>query len=340
MIHVLKITGLQGVVGEDGLRDQSTGSDVRMNVFTYGAEPTVSGGLPPFTFTCSGAPAGTPNGQYAATAPPGSTAVSRSRREQPDALGDLSDHRHRRAREDSVGDDGLHLPDADLHGVRRGGDGYGGQELRGAERLRGRRRVRLGEGHLQQPASRHQLRGQGYDSGETGPRWGYFEGVVGGTPQSGQPLTGTLYATLTDAAGRSQTVGVTYNWTPGNGGGFDYYDCTPGTTMIAYVDAVYASVHDKYGSGFTKRIYQSCGSSTDPTGYTPNNYAPWGIVNGTQPQGPKYGTNFPQQYVQRADMDQLVAQAANWCAKCRPTRWVRCRAARAWPASASRCSPT
>lgn len=301
MIHVLKITQMQGVVGEDGNRDSG---NMRPNVFTYGAVPTVSGGLGPFTFTCSGMPQGLPNHPFTCDSATGTIsgqpALSAAR---PSMSGTyqvtVTDSRGITATGSMnynyviptftayggtvTGTFGLNLPD---NSYAFGADGGYGWVNASCTNL---------------PVQIY-CAGQGYDSG--GSSGGYFRGLIQGQPKPGTAPDGTIYATLTDAAGRSQVVGIVYHWTQPTQDQIDYYDCGSSYTPVAYVDAVYSSVHDKWGSGQQQRIYWSCGASADPGGYTPNNYAVGGV---------KYGTNDPVQYENKQAMQALLNAAANVC---------------------------
>jgi Flp pilus assembly protein TadG len=313
MIHVLKITQVVGVQGEDGQRDQATGTDVRPSVFTYGAEPVVSGGLAPFTFTCSGMPQGTQNngsGQFTCdsntgriTGQPllnagmpvvqGTYQITVTDARGKTATGAMN-YIYRLPTFTAYGGSvsGTYGKNFVMNGVFGADGGYGWVNATCSGLPPG---VYCG--------------GQGYDAGVNGGRWGYFEGFVQGQPQSGSPSSGVFYATLTDAAGRSMTVPITYNWTAPTQDQIDYYDCTTNVTNVAYVDAVYSSVHDKYGSGNQKRIFWACGSSADSTGYAPNNFGPG--ANGGNFL--KYGTNYNYQMVSKDAMNALIAQASNVC---------------------------
>lgn len=316
MIHVLKITQVQGVVGEDGARDQ-TGTNIRPGVFTYGAEPVVSGGLGPFTFTCSGMPQGVGTNPF--TCDPNTGRITG----QPLLNASIAS---------LTGTYTITVTDArgktatgsmNYTYVIPGFTAYGGA-ISGVYGKQMSSSIVFGAdggyGYVKATCSGVpaglSCAGNGYDGDPNGgsSRWGYFEGIVQGTPQDGTPATGVFYATLTDAAGRSQTVPVSWNFTrPTVVTDYDYFDCGTGVSIIGYVNAVYSSVHDKYGSNITGTVNVGCGLAVDPSGYSPNIYGPWGVVNGVSQQGPKYGNAQQVQIISPTQMQQFIDWANNIC---------------------------
>ncbi|MBD2745774.1 Tad domain-containing protein [Microvirga sp. BT688] len=103
--------------------------------------------------------------------------------------------------------------------------------------------------------------GEGRDS--------YFNGTVYGVPSNDAKTKGSFNVTVVDDTERTVTFPVSYDFTPNNDP--PEYDCRT-ETWIAYVDTLYKSVHDKYGSGYTRRIYVSCGTNSDLNIYAPGPY--------------------------------------------------------------------
>lgn len=308
MIHVLKISQIQGITGEDGRRDQSTGTDVRPNVFTYGAEVTVSGGLGPFTFACTGLPTGLPNKPFTCDA--GTGRISG----QP--LLNVGMQSQSGTYRVTVTDARGKTASAQMNYTYRlpGFTAYGGAvsgtfgkdftaaNAFGADGGYGWVRAQC----FNLPPGVY-CGGEGYD-GSAG-RWGYYEGFVQGRPAEGSPETGVITVRLWDAAGRSIDVGVTYTWRRPTIDDFDSYDCGDGISTIGTVQSVYNSVHCKFGCGFARQISVTCGASTDASGYNPNTFA----AAAWNAQGPQYGKNYQQRYLSKPEMSALVDWANGMC---------------------------
>jgi hypothetical protein len=289
-------------------------------VFTYGVEPVVSGGLGPFTYACSGMPQGV--GSHPFTCDPntgrisGQPMLSAAQAVQTGTYTvTVTDSRQKTATAQRpyvyripaftaqggaiTGVYGKQMSSAIVFSAD-GGYGYVSATCDGV------------------PAGLS-CAGNGYDSNPNGGggRWGYFEGIVQGVPQEGTPASGVFYATLTDAAGRSQRVPVTWNFTRATQiSDFDYFDCGTGVSIIGYVDATYSSVHDKFGSGIPGRVNVACGLGVDPSGNNPNIYGPWGVpLTQDQKQSIRYGNIQVVQYINASGMQDLITWANNMCSQ-------------------------
>ncbi len=321
LIHVLKVTSLDGIVGEDGQKDQATGTDVRPGVFTYGVVPVVSGGLAPYTYACSGAPQGVGSvGQFTCN---------------DDGSGRIKGMPLLNAGQ-AVVQGTYTITVTDARGKTATGTknyiyrippftAYGGN-ITGVYGKPMSTGIVFGAdggyGFVKATCSNLppglSCNGQGYDSdpnGGTG-RWGYFEGTIVGSPADDAPSSGVFYATLSDAAGRSQTVPITYSFTrPTTIGSYDYFDCTTNYAIVGTVNAIYNSVHDKFGSNIPGVVNVSCGSSATGGQGPTYMYGPWGIVNGVQMQGPKYGDVISAQMISPTQMQSLVDTANSICSR-------------------------
>ena len=100
-------------------------------------------------------------------------------------------------------------------------------------------------------------------------RDGYFDGKIYGVPTNDAKRLGTFTVTVRDDTERTVTFPVSYDFDPNKDP--DSYDCNR-ETWIAYVDTLYQSVHCKYGCGYTRRIYVSCGTNSDLNIYAPGPY--------------------------------------------------------------------
>jgi hypothetical protein len=128
-----------------------------------------------------------------------------------------------------------------------------------------------------------------------------FDGHVYGLTKNSEDLVGQFSVTVIDDTGRTVTFPVKYNLkadeTP------EEWDCKK-ETWIAYVDTMYKSVHDKYGSGFTRRIYVSCGTATDLNIYAAGPY--------NENTGP-FGKQYLRQYMTKARMEDARELARGIC---------------------------
>jgi hypothetical protein len=118
-----------------------------------------------------------------------------------------------------------------------------------------------------------------------------FDGTVYGRPTDKNRMSGTFNVTIVDDTERTVTFPVTFQFSPNDK--VSRYDCG-NEKWIAWVDVTYNSVHCKYGCGFQRRVYVSCGSNSDLNIMGPGPY---------NSDFAEYGRRISSRYITKAQMD-------------------------------------